>query len=308
MKHIITGLPDDRDLLKNPQQLRKKAEQEGFLFFPSLIPAEEIRLLRIAMLEILEKYQYISPGTDLMEGIGDLASIRQANDKGEIIRGIGASSDAYADIQRLESFHELAHHPSILSIFRILFREEVFPHPRNIARMILPREVQTPTPPHQDYIHIQGTQKVWTAWIPVGDCPRSLGGLSILRSSHKQGIIPVKKAEGAGGLEVYLCGEDYKWIEHDYQAGDVLIFTSMTVHKALPASKPERIRLSCDFRYQPVSEEIDPKSLLPHYDILPWKEIYRQWKNKDKQYYWKNRDLLYSLWDESIREQKEDIC
>jgi hypothetical protein len=58
MEHIITGLVDDRNLLNKPGQLRKKAEQEGFLFFPSLIPAEEIRLLRIAMLEILEKHQY----------------------------------------------------------------------------------------------------------------------------------------------------------------------------------------------------------------------------------------------------------
>lgn len=120
--------------------------------------------------------------------------------------------------------------------------------------------------------------------------------------------MPVKEAKGAGGLEVYLCGKDYQWIEHDYQAGDVLIFTSMMVHKALSNNMPERIRLSCDFRYQPASEEIEPRSLLPHYDILPWKEIYRQWKDKDKQYYWKNLDLLYSMWDETLKEQKEDIC
>jgi len=173
---------------------------------------------------------------------------------------------------------------------------------------MLPREDQTPTPPHQDYIHIQGTKNVWTAWIPVGDCPRSLGGLSVLCASHKQGIIPVKKAEGSGGLAVYLCGEDYQWIEHDFAAGDVLIFTSLTVHKALPNSLPGRIRLSCDFRYQPADEEIESKSLKPHYDILPWEDIYRNWKRQDRQYYWKKMDLTFSQWDESLRDQKEDIC
>jgi hypothetical protein len=308
MNHIITGLPDATGLLDHPAALRLEAEREGFLFFPALIPPGEVLSLRHSMLEELDRHHYLLKGTGLMEGIGDVKTIQAAWDKGEIKRGVGASLEAYADIQKLEAFHALAHHPALLTLFGKLFGEEVFPHPRNIARLMLPREQQTPTPPHQDYIHIQGTQQVWTAWIPVGDCPRTLGGLSVLRASHKQGIMPVKKAEGAGGLEVYLCGEDYQWIEHDYQAGDVLIFHSLTVHKALPNHQEDRIRLSCDFRYQPASMEIEAKSLKTHYDVLPWEAVYRDWNDVSLCYYWKKKELRFAGWDESIRDHQDDIC
>ena len=36
------------------------------------------------------------------------------------------------------------------------------------------------TPPHQDPWYIGGTQEVWTAWVPVGDCPDEFGGIAVL--------------------------------------------------------------------------------------------------------------------------------
>ena len=44
-------------------------------------------------------------------------------------------------------------------------------------------------PPHQDFIHIQGSPNVWTAWLPLGDCAHDLGGLSLLVGSHKLGVL-----------------------------------------------------------------------------------------------------------------------
>ena len=55
-------------------------------------------------------------------------------------------------------------------------------------------------PPHQDFIHIQGSPNVWTAWLPLGDCAHDLGGLSLLVGSHKVGVLAVSRALGAGGL------------------------------------------------------------------------------------------------------------
>jgi hypothetical protein len=308
MENVKVGLPDSSDLLKDPEALRKRADIDGFLFFRNLLPRDAVMQLRMQFLEICKRYNYVLPGTDLSEGRVNPPAVERLFESGDPIRGIGAGKEAYADAQRLEAFHSMPHAPQLTGVFEVLFDAEVFPHPRNIARIMLPREEQTPTPAHQDFIHIQGTEEVWTAWMPVGDCPRELGGLSILPGSHKDGTLPVKAAEGAGGLEVYLCGTDYVWYEHDYAAGDVLTFHSHTVHKALPNMRRDTIRFSCDFRYQPAHLEIEKKSLRPHYDILSWEEIYKDWKEDTFKFYWKSKDLKMGRWDEAIRWQKEDIC
>jgi hypothetical protein len=67
-----------------------------------------------------------------------------------IFCGTGVHQPAYEDIQRLELFHALAQHPNLVGMYEKLFGAEVLPHPRNIARLMLPSPHNTPTPPHQD--------------------------------------------------------------------------------------------------------------------------------------------------------------
>jgi hypothetical protein len=142
----------------------------------------------------------------------------------------------------------------------------------------------------------------------VGDCPRELGNLSVIRGSHKDGLLSPKAAEGAGGLEVYLCKDEYEWVEDDFEAGDVLTFTSETVHKSLPPQWKDRIRMSCDYRYQPAHEDIEENSLKVHCGVLEWDEVYEGWENEDLKYYWRKHDLKFSPWNEDIRWQKDKIC
>jgi hypothetical protein len=100
-------------------------------------------------------------------------------------------------------------------------------------------------------------------------------------------------------LESILCGFNLEWAVGDYRLGDVVIFNSQTVHKALPNRLSKKIRLSCDFRYQSVNDIIDPKSLEPH---IPndWAEIYIGWTDDTLKYYWKKLNLTLSEWDDSI--------
>ena len=67
----------------------------------------------------------------------------------------------------------------------------VLPHPQKIARLWFPQYEEHTTPIHQDFIHIQGTHNVWTAWMPLGDIPRELGGLAVMPRSHKLGVLSV---------------------------------------------------------------------------------------------------------------------
>ena len=46
---------------------------------------------------------------------------------------------------------------------------------------------------NEDYPLIQGTSNTWTCWFPIGDCPRSMGSLTVLRQSHRLGFVPIAK-------------------------------------------------------------------------------------------------------------------
>jgi hypothetical protein len=305
MRKPTRRFTDSTPLLENPEQLRELAEQNGYLFFRGLLPKERILKLRRQLLEILEKRGLLDTSYDILEGKADMDAIAKLEVTDT--KGTGLPNEIYFEIQKLEEFHAIAHDPAMLRVYALLFGEEPIPHPRNICRMVLPHTALTATPPHQDFLHIQGTPSTWTCWFPIGDCPRELGGLAVLEGSHRYGVIGVTGHAGAGGLETILCDYNLEWATDDYNAGDVLIFHSYMVHKAIPRQIPGYVRLSCDFRYQPASEVIDPISLQPH-GPYKWEELYEGWSNKDIQFYWTDKGLTYSEWDDSIRWQKEKIC
>ena len=165
---------DATSLLDDPAALRHRAEQDGYLFFKHFLPTEPLLELRRQMLEICERYGWLAHGHDLMEGVIDETAINQVPPE-QMRTDIGVSNDAYRAVQKLELFHTLPHHPKFLSLYRNLFGTEVIPHPRHIARMITSHRAVFPTPPHQDFIHIQGTPQTWTCWFPLGHGPRERG-------------------------------------------------------------------------------------------------------------------------------------
>lgn len=286
--------------------LRARAAVEGYLFFPQLLPVDAVLRVRADMLAVVERYGWRQTGQDALGGLIDLNALSQTPDE-EMRRDIGVSHAAYHDVQKLPSFHALPHHPVLLALYRGLFGEEVFVHPRHIARMITAHRVMHPTPQHQDFPLVQGSADTWTCWFPLGDCPRSMGGLTVLRGSHREGYIPIQPASGAGGIAVQLCPGQEVWVEGDYRIGDVLTFPCFTVHKALPSLEPEQIRLSIDARYQAISEPIEEKSLKPHCK-LTWEEVYAGWTDANLQYYWAASAPKLSPWDSTLLQPAQRIC
>jgi hypothetical protein len=57
-----------------------------------------------------------------------------------------------------------------------------------------------------------------------------------------------------------------------------------------------------------VGDEIEERSLVPHFNVTTWEEIYPGWKNDRLKYYWKSRELRFSPWDASLMKDKEKIC
>lgn len=276
------------ELLAAPVELRRRASAAGYLFFRGLLDTADIIEVRRDILSLCEAAGWLSPGTNLMDGI---ARIEAA-----CVEPQPAFMAVYNQVMKLESFHALAHQPALLGMLETLFGEPVLAHPRNIARIIFPQLVEFTTPSHQDFIHIQGTPETWTAWFPLGDCPRELGSLAVLAGSHHEGIYATHPTPGAGGLGVDTATLPYEWAAADFQSGDVVLFHSHTVHRGLPNLSPDRIRLSVDFRYQGVSQPVTAGSLEPHHGQISWEEIYEGWQSSRLQYYWRDLSLNVVDW------------
>ncbi len=297
---------DSTPLLDDTASLRARATQDGYLFFKQRLPKAEVFALRAEMLGVVERYGWRQKGQDALGGLIDLAALNRVPEE-EMRTDIGVSIAAYNDVQKLEAFHRLPHHPQLLSLYRTLLGKEILVHARHIARMITSHPGVFPTPPHQDFPLIQGTPNTWTCWIPIGDCPLELGGLTILKGSHRNGYLPIQPARGAGGIAVPICPYEVDWVEGGFETGDVLTFPSYTIHKALRCQLKEHIRLSLDVRFQAIDNPVEAKSLLPHCD-LTWEQIYAGWKQDDLKYYWRYLPVQLSPWEDGYLQPKRRIC
>lgn len=297
---------DSTDLLADPDALRARGERDGYLFFRGLLDAAAIRPVRADLLGVVASHGWLLPGTDPDDGLLDAEALARVPEA-QMRTDIGVSSAAYDDVQRLESVHRLPHHPRLLALYRTLFGEEPLVHARHIVRTISSHPAVFPTPPHQDFPLIQGTSRTWTCWIPIGDCPRAMGSLTVLRGSHRLGYLPIAPAKGAGQIAAQTCAGEDDWVEGDFALGDVLTFPAFTVHKALPSRMRERIRLSFDVRYQPLSEPVEEKSLLPHC-ALTWEQIYAGWRSEELRYYWRSQPIVPAGWDPTLLQPSRRIC
>lgn len=298
---------DATPLLLDPEVFRRKASGTGILFFKGLLPRDKVLGLRKDILELLNQRGWLDKSRPLMDGLADPEAINRLSAEEVNFNGVGVPQDVYLEIQKLESFHALAHEPKLLKVYETLFESEPFPHPRNIGRIMLPHPKLNKTPSHQDFLHVQGAEETWTCWAPIGDCSKELGGLTILEGSHKAGLLGVTNKPGAGNLESILCGLGYEWVAGDYEAGDFVTFHSHTVHKAMPNLLKNRIRLSVDYRYQLAKHPIGSGSLTPH-GPYQWEDIYEGWHREDLKYYWEDKEMNLKPFDQSIRWQKEKIC
>ena len=310
MDTAVTSRPMIESDPSEPEQLlRDRYDEHGYLFLRDVLPASEVLALRHDILRLLDGQGWIDRDHPLTDGVVDHDGFARTPDDVVRHKGLVVGEQVYGQIYRLESFHRLAHHPNLLLACRALLGSEVLVHPRTIARVMIPSPRVHATPAHQDFIHVQGSATCVTSWIPLGDCPRDLGSLTILAGSHRDGVLSYREALGAGDIEAHLCDRGHTWHEADLAAGDILLFNSLTVHRALENRTGDRIRLSVDYRYQPADEPVDQGTLAPHVGICTWEQAYQDWPaDSELRYFWRDAAPEVSPWDEELRWQKDQIC
>ena len=283
------------DAIDDPEELRRRIDAEGYLFFRALQDPDKLWALRRDILAVCREGGWLREGTDLTAGIAETAH--------RCTEGDLEYAKVYHEVYKLESFHRAGHWPEVLAMMQQVIGGPVLPHPQKIARLWFPQYAEHTTPIHQDFVHFQGTYQTYTCWTPVGDCPRELGGLAVLPGSHRiDAVHDHHFSLGAGSLAIVPEQLKGQWVTTDYEIGDTLIFGSLMVHQALPNRTADRLRISLDNRYQRLDQPIAAHMLLPHlrtHHELTWDEVYRDWGSPELQYYWRDLDLEVLPKDES---------
>ena len=199
--------------------------------------------------------------------------------------------EVYPRVQKLESFHRFFHQPNMLEIMRRIAGREPWVYPIKMARIATPRMLGYETPPHQDaYSHHAGPTMAGI-WVALHDVDSTMGRVKVLPGSHKGGVRKVFEAQGVGGVQCEIYDHETLWHVSDFEQGDVLIFNSAMVHRAEPNTSDSKVRLSVDTRFCDYGAPVFSTNLEPHHGWriqgLNWEAIYREWKSRDGQYYWK---------------------
>ena len=265
-----------RDLA--PSRLREQMVTDGYALIRGLLPLDAVRSVLSDVAQVLSAAGWLLPNADPLERLA--VPGMAYGDPDPLFKRV------YQQVFSLESFHALPHHAALHSVMKALAGNRPFIHPKPIGRLIFPHCERLVTHAHQDYEFMGGDPECFTVWIPLHDCPIDIGPLGILAGSHRFGVqshhteglhvpeIPDGKAVGDG------------WVSGRVNAGDVLIFHSMTVHAAA-SNISDRLRLSIDCRFQDTQRALNPSNLVFAGDSgKSWEKTYAGWVRDEHKFYW----------------------
>jgi ectoine hydroxylase-related dioxygenase (phytanoyl-CoA dioxygenase family) len=266
-----------------PDALRLAMERDGYMLIRGVLPRAPVDQLLGDVTRVIQAAGWLERGHDPMERMANAGAACGDPDPG--------FKRTYQEVFNLPAFHALPHHLELNRVMKMLVGDRVLVHPKPIGRLIFPQCDRLTVHAHQDYRFMGGDPECFTTWIPLHDCPVEVGPLRILEGSHRFGIIKhedenlhvpeIASAEAMGG----------EWAGGEINAGDVLIFHSLTVHAASP-NLSKKMRISLDCRFQDYRRVLNPSNLAFAGDSgKSWERIYESWPSEDLKYYWKGLPL-----------------
>jgi hypothetical protein len=278
---MIAPFNDSSAVIHDGAALAARMRRDGYLFLPGLLPRADVASVQRQIGDIARDAGWLRRDQPIEAAIADASGFCVDPDP-IYLRTL-------RQINRLEDYHALKHHPALIDLFERMLGGPILAHPRVLMRNIFPAREEFTTKAHQDFPNVQGTTEVYTAWMPLIDCPMEVGPLQVAAGSHTAGVYDFGVAGGAGGIEIKDPLEG-RWVSGAFAVGDVLVFHSMAVHKGVP-NRSDRLRMSMDVRYQLVSERFNIDNANPDGQPLSWEEVYADWRSDALKYYWQRLPL-----------------
>jgi hypothetical protein len=232
MKPAEQELTDSSHLLGDGPALRARVAADGYVFLRQLLPSASVRAVGSAGLRSLQRAGWTASGADPLVAppLLPIKAVRMRDAFGDV---------GYRRILAAPAFNELAFSPALTDLMAQILGPMGFCYPLKIPRVVYPVDLVPRQPGnfvHKDY---GAVQDMFTCWVPLGDVPRTLGGLAVRPGSHHSASVRARP----------LHRLERGWVTTDYAAGDVLVFHCMTTHAALP-NREGRLRFSGEYRWQ----------------------------------------------------------
>ncbi|WP_055699994.1 phytanoyl-CoA dioxygenase family protein [Streptomyces silaceus] len=264
---LFAPLRSSADLLapRDPASLRERLHADGYLYLPGLLDRAEVLRLRGRYFSLFPP-DLLAPGTDPEDGVFS----------GRVPEGVPeygvAGHPAYAFV-RSAPFDRFVGDPLLAKLAAQLLDADVEMLPRRILRHFH-RGTRRASRAHVDFDYMdQGSPRVVTMWIPVGDCPPETGGLVYLEGSHRlspEEYAPLRAITDRPGdrrqishdLELTARTLGRRWRYTDFAAGDVMVHLPRVIHASLDTTT-DAMRLSVDARFVRSDDTPDPRWLRP---------------------------------------------
>ena len=119
------------DILEDAGALRRRIDEEGYLFFRRLIDPRVVSNIKLQAFEVFREGGWLKSDSPLADGIADTSHT--------CVEGDAEYWPVYDNIQKLQSWHRLALSPPIMDLMEDLFAEPVMAHFWKVGRIMFPQ-------------------------------------------------------------------------------------------------------------------------------------------------------------------------
>ncbi|MDA4122548.1 MAG: phytanoyl-CoA dioxygenase family protein [Thaumarchaeota archaeon] len=260
--------------------MTRRMSEDGYVFLRNFLDRETVNAVLDDFIRILKAHGYVVPGATT----SPVWSGKEQ--KGEDFSPLPPRGAVIRAVASLESLRKLYTSKELLDVLGTLFGGEAYSMGENDDRLravpptkaeVLRKYAKNPAgtsfASHQDHETLRypdgSAFPFYTVWVPVMKITEDVGGLFLVKGSHKSGFYkhytlkgedmgaPIDQAElrrwvrlgaiPASGNSEPAQGKK-TLLRSDYIPGDVIIFQPQMLHRGLPNSS-KVFRLSADFRY-----------------------------------------------------------
>ena len=253
---LTLNLKESNDIINDYDKLNQRLKDDGFLLLRNFHNRSLVNESRNSILSRLAALDKLDPHSDMSLGIID-----PENDSPPTY-----SARNSQDL-KTHSLKKLLYGKNVLSFFNKLFKKPAIGLNFQWLRTVGPG---VSSPIHSDAPFMsRGSDRILTCWTPLGDIPIELGPLVICENSHtwKKVVDTYGKSDVDRDLTTGTFSEDPKemvnkfggrWATTEFKIGDIVILNMNIIHASL-LNMTNRLRISCDTRYQPLSDPIDSR-------------------------------------------------
>ncbi len=259
-EELLGPLRDSTDAVTDPQELQRRLAEDGYLFVRNVVNEADIAAARAEVFGRLAEVGEIADPPAAGIGTGESFRRERTADLGAFWQSVSAGA----------ALRRVSHGVEVRKLMDAVLGTPAQPHDYMFLR---PGPVGRSTHLHYDFpFFARGSERIFTVWLALGDIPVEDGPLMVLEDSHRFDdlIEPVRKIDYESsdtplvqmtGDTVDFVGErNARLLTSDFRSGDLVVFGMFSMHGSLDNHSPAgRVRLSCDVRWQPATDPVDPR-------------------------------------------------